>query len=224
MLTRNLCLTLLFALSGIASASTLSYTGNLDPNNPNDTFLATFQLASAADLHLQTWGYGGTAAAPGGTNAAGAVILAGGFDPYLSLFAGAGPNAVFLASNDDGGCGPASPAPVCADSRLDFASLSAGTYTLALTLPNNYSIAENYGVGVLGDGFIDLQGDYYDFASNTVRTSNYAVDIASSTNLSGDAAPPSTVPEPASFSLFATGLLTAAAYVRRRGFPKSSDL
>ena len=219
MVYRNLGVALLFAVSGIASASTLSYTGSLDPNNPNDVFLTTFSLASVADLHLQTWGYGGTAGAPGGTNAAGTVILAGGFDPYLSLFAGAGPNATFLASNDDGGCGPASPAPVCEDSILDFISLAAGSYTIALTLPNNYSIAENYGMGVLGDGFINLQGDYYDLASDSIRSSNYAVDITSSADLVGEGNPTSPVPEPASLGLVASGLLAAAAGMRRRILP-----
>jgi hypothetical protein len=91
------------------------------------------------------------------------VIAAGGFDTYLSLFAGTGPTATFLDSNDDGGCGPASPDPVCEDSQLDLTALAAGDYTIALTLPNNFSIAENYGFGDLGGGFIDLQGDYYDF-------------------------------------------------------------
>jgi hypothetical protein len=221
MLIRNICLSLLVAASGVASASTLSFTGSLDPANPNDVFLASFTLASSADIHIQTWGYGGTANAPGGTNAGGLVILPGGFDPYVSLFAGAGSNAVFLASNDDGGCGPASPDPACADSRLDIASLSAGAYTLALTLPNNFSIAENYGMGILGDGFIGLQGDYYDFYSNSVRTSNYAVDVSSSGSLStGVIDPTPAVPEPASFSLLVTGLLTSAAFVRHRVLTK----
>jgi hypothetical protein len=73
-----------------ASAGALSFQGNLDPANPNDVFLTTLTLSSVADLDIQTWGFGGTAGAPDGTNAAGAVIAAGGFDPYVSLFAGAG--------------------------------------------------------------------------------------------------------------------------------------
>jgi hypothetical protein len=178
--------------------------GMIDPAPGND--------ASALRTH------GGTAHAPGGTNAAGVVIAAGGFDPYISLFVGAGSTATFLASNDDGGRGPASPDPVCADSRLDFTVLSAGTYTLALTLPNNFSFAENYGSGTLGDGFIGLQGDYYDAASGTVRSSNYAVDITSR----GFGSDPSPVPEPGSLSLLATGVFMATLRLTRAA--RESDL
>lgn len=205
-------LSLFLLLPTLASADTFSYVGTLDPANPNDVFLASFTLSVAADVHIQTWGYGGTSGAPGGNNAAGMVIPAGGFDPYVSLFLGSGPTATFLASNDDGGCGPATPDPVCEDSRLDIASLTAGTYTLALTLPSNFSFAENYGSGTLGDGFIGLAADYYDFASHKVRTSAYAVDITSS----GSSGSPGVVPEPASLSLFATGLILASALALRR--------
>jgi hypothetical protein len=206
-------LSLFLLLPALASAETLSYIGNLDPANPNDVFLTSFTLGLAADVHIQTWGYGGTSGAPGGTNAAGMVIPAGGFDPYLSLFLGYGPTATFLTSNDDGGCGPAAPDPVCGDSRLDITSLAAGTYTLALTLPFNYSFAENYGSGTLGDGFIGLQADYYDAASNKVRTSAYAVDVNSTGISTG------TVPEPGSLSLFATGLVLASTLTLRRYTP-----
>jgi hypothetical protein len=192
----------------LAFANSLSYVGALDPNNADDVFLASFTLGATSDLHIQSWGYGGSSGAPGGTNAAGMVIGAGGFDTYISLFEGEGPSATFLASNDDGGCGPASPDPVCEDSRLDLASMGPGVYTVALTLPGNYSIAENYGFGTLGDGFIDLQGDYYDFASDEVRSSSYAFDIGSSAALGP-------VPEPSTLTLFAIGLAAVSAFGRR---------
>ena len=86
----------------LASATTLSFAGNLDPANANDVFLASFTLSGTSNLQVQSWGYGGTLAAPGGTNAAGIVIPAGGFDTYVSLFQGTGSSATFLASNDDG--------------------------------------------------------------------------------------------------------------------------
>lgn len=190
----------------LASAATLSYTGSLDPNNADDVFLTSFTLVAPADLTIQSFGYGGTSDAPGGTNAAGKVIAAGGFDSYVSLFLGSGPTATFLASNDDGSCGPAHPDPICEDSRLSLTGLAAATYTLALTLPGNFSFAENYGSGDLGDGFIGLQGDYYDPASNSERTSNYAVDVSSS----------AITPEPASILLMLTGLAAPAGLVLLR--------
>ena len=89
-------------------AADISLTGALDPANPQDVYLYTFTLAAPATLTIQSWGYGGTAAAPGGTNLAGAVIPPGGFDPYVSVFRGIGPTATFLVSNDDGACPPGS--------------------------------------------------------------------------------------------------------------------
>jgi PEP-CTERM motif len=206
-------LSILLLMPVLASATTLSFTGNLDPADANDVYLTSFTLAGTNSLHVQSWGYGGTSGAPGGTNAAGVVIQGEGFDPYITLFLGNGPSATFLASNDDGGCGPAAPDPVCEDFRLDVASLAAGTYTLALSLPNNFSFAENYGSGNLGDGFIGLQNDYYDSASDKVRTSAYAFDV---TYVAASGSPPSTVPEPGSFVLLATGLAVSLTQRRRR--------
>jgi hypothetical protein len=211
-------LSLLLILSGLAYADSLSFTGSLDPNNPNDVYLDTFTLSSASNLIVQSWGYGGSSGAPGGTNAAGTVIPSGGFDTYLSLFSGTGATATFVASNDDGGCGPASPDPAsggyCEDSRLDLTDLTVGSYTIALTLPDNYSIAENYGYGDLGDGFTNLQGSYYDDATGEVRTSDFAFDITAD-GLSSSTPPTSPTPEPSSIALLATGITLAAAKMRR---------
>src|SRR5579872_4480689 len=91
-------------------AATISLTGSLDPNNPNDVLLYQFQVPAVSDLFFQSYGFGG------GTNAAGTVIASGGFDPYLSIFVGTGPGATFLASNDDGSCPPGQPDPTCSDS------------------------------------------------------------------------------------------------------------
>ena len=157
-----------------------SFTGALNPSDPNDVFLVTFTLSAPTSLNVQSWGYGGSSGAPGGKNAAGAEIAPGGFDPYISLFSGAGLTATFLASNDDGLCPPGTPTGAsCLDSTLHVNSLAPGTYTLALSVFENFSFAENLGTGSLGDLFIGL-GNYYDAISNTVRTSNYAFDISGS--------------------------------------------
>ncbi len=158
-------------------ADSISLRGSLDSNNANDVLLYSFALNAASTLTLQSFGYGGTGNAPGGTNAAGSVVLAGGFDSYISLFDGTGAAATFLASNDDGLCPVGNAAPACHDSTLAIAGLAAGSYTMALSVFDNFSFAENFGTGTLGDGFIGL-GDYFDAASGVTRTSNYAVDIS----------------------------------------------
>jgi hypothetical protein len=126
-------------LPGNCWAATLSFTGSLDPNNANDVFLTSFVLSGSAAVSIQTWGYGGAANAPGGTNAAGMVIPPGGFDPYISVFAGIGGGATFSASNDDGSCPPGAPAPAYHDSTLNIAL--AEVHTLSLTVfANSHSL------------------------------------------------------------------------------------
>ena len=142
------------------SAAAISYTGNLNPNDPNDVALFTFTLSSTGSVSIQSWGYGG------GANASGTVIATGGFDPYVSLFSGVGNRATFLASNDDGLCPPGNGSVACHDSTLGVTTLAAGSYTVALTVFNNFSFAENTGSGTLGDGFIAL-GNYFDASEPT---------------------------------------------------------
>jgi hypothetical protein len=185
-----------------ATASTISYIGTLDPNDPNDTWVFEFTASPGVMFVAQSYGFGGTSAAPGGTNYAGQVVQAGGFDTYLSLFAGIGPNATFLASNDDGLCPPgATDGGACRDSRLVYLSLPAGQYTLVLSVFGNISFAENLGSGTLGDGFIGL-GSYYNSDTDTFRRPNWAVDIS---GIEGSITP--IVPEPSAAAFAASGLL-----------------
>src|SRR4051812_24337779 len=76
-------------------------------SSPNNVFSRDFFYDPAtmgSILTIQTWGYGGTSNAPGGANANGIVIGAGGFDPRIALFSGAqGSNGALIASNDDQG-------------------------------------------------------------------------------------------------------------------------
>ncbi len=162
----------LASFASFAWAGAISLIGQLDPNDAQDAFLYQFTLSAPTTVSIQTWGYGGTANAPGGTNAQGTVIPAGGFDPYLSVFNGTGPTATFRGSNDDGACPPGTvSAGNCRDSTLSLVALPAGTYTLALSAFVNMSFAENLGTGTLGDGFIGL-------GSFGGQTNNYAVDIS----------------------------------------------
>ena len=154
-----------------AWSAAISLTGQLDPANAQDVFLYPFTLSAPTSISVQSWGYGGTLNAPGGTNANGVVITPGGFDPYVSLFAGTGAGATFIASNDDGACPPGTAVlGNCFDSTLTI-NLGAGNYTLAVSSFLNMSFAENLGTGTLGDGFIGL-GSFGD------RSNAYAVDIS----------------------------------------------
>ena len=75
-------------LGGSAQASTatclsppaagISCAGSLD--SPEDVFLQSFTLLSDSTVTIQTFGFGG------GTNTAGDMISAGGFDPLVALF------------------------------------------------------------------------------------------------------------------------------------------
>lgn len=69
----------------------------------------------------------------------------------------------------------------------------------------NPSFAENLGSGTLKDGFIGL-GDYFDQASGSIRTADYAIDITNT----------SPVPEPSPLALLAPAVLLALFY-RQRG-------
>src|SRR5260370_29948797 len=101
------------------SANVISLAGSLNPTDSSDVFLYQFTASNHATVLVQSYGFGGTGNVPGGTNAAGQVILPGGFDTYLTLFSGFGPSATFLASNDDGLCPPAAPDGLyCFDSRV----------------------------------------------------------------------------------------------------------
>jgi hypothetical protein len=167
---------LLIVLNGIASAASISWQGALalSAGAANDTATHEFSVSAASTVTIQSYGYGGSSGAPGGTNLAGTVIPAGGFDPYISVFVGAGPSATFLASNDDGACIPPSlNGSLCPDSGLSL-TLDPGTYTLVVEAFDNMSLAENLGSGTLGDGFTGL-GNY-----DPSRTNNFAIDISGS--------------------------------------------
>ena len=207
------------AASALASASaeTFSYTGTLA--NPEDTVLIDLTLASGGSVTLQTYGFGG------GTNGAGTVIPSGGFDPFVGLFSGTGPNALFINGTSDilttysPGCPPAGTIAIgsvpgqCGDVNLQFPTLSAGTYTVLLTdgdyIPNAVFEASP---GLLGDGYADLTGGVFQTCFDTndcnADTANWALDITTA----GESGGPSPVPEPPSADLAGLGIAFAAAW------------
>lgn len=175
-----------FAGSISCSSATLptlgdSCTGNLA--NAQDYVQITFSISGAETLDFQTWSFGG------GTNAAGQSISAGGFDPFLAVFSGAGSTAMIVTANGNPagtsdsltnfttgfgtglpgdsfvGCGPAGTVAfnngdnVCGDVKMSL-SLSAGTYTLILSDGSNPANAV-FDLGSLGEGFGGLSSTVF---------------------------------------------------------------
>ena len=203
---------MLFLAPATARASSLSFVGTF--TDPTDIFTASFSLSASSAVSIQTWGFGG------GTNAAGTVIPAGGFDPLIALFSGIDSSATILAditgpvfSADifpgyEGSCPPGQVAviagsPLCGDATLHFLDLPAGDYTLLLTYAPYIPFAVFDASALLGDGFFDLTGGVFqtcvtdpDFAC-VDRTGDFAVDVLVT----------SAVPEPGTLMLLAGGVL-----------------
>ena len=213
----------ILALASLCSADVvLSEMGTL--SSPEDTFVMAINLATAGNVTLQTYGFGG------GTNAAGTVIPSGGFDPFVGLFSGSGPTAVFINGDSDilsnytPGCPPAGTVTIgskpnqCGDVQLVLTGLAAGTYTVLLSDSEYVPNAVFEVAGILGDGFTDFSGGVFQTcvdANNCIPqpdTGNWALDIT----VPGSSAP--SVPEPGAFGLAGLGLAFAAgaSEVRRR--------
>lgn len=200
-----------------AAAGTTSYTGTLASST--DTFTVTLDLASAGSVGFQTYGFGG------GTNAASVLIPDGGFDPFVGVFLGTGPTAVFIDGTSDiypnltSACGPAGTVDiggaVCGDVAMSL-SLAAGTYTVLLTDANYLLNAING--GTLGDGFTDVTGGVFQTCNTTAdgvtcstRSANWALDVTTPDTTSP-------VPEPGGLWFLGTGLIILGAAYRRQRF------
>jgi len=214
-----LSLFVLMAASARADA-VFSYTGSLLSPEDSTSGQIVITVPVAGTVDLQTWSFGG------GTNAAGALIPAGGFDPFVGVFQGTGSTALFINGTSDilanygsfMGCPPGAEVniggAVCGDITMSL-PLAAGTYTVLLTDADYFPVAVDEISGTLGDGFFDFTPGAFPLqtcnGTDCVNdTANWAIDI---TTPSGVAA----VPEPGAlpFSLMAF-LALAAAYERRR--------
>ena len=153
-------------------AADFSYTGTL--NSPNDFQSFFFTATGGSTVNLRTYSYAG------GTNAAGTIIPAGGFDPILSLFDS---SDALIQTVDDG------PLPVPADpvsgARFDtnFSQvLAAGNYRVVVSQFSNFAIGPNF-----SNGFGSSQTSFNN------RTANLAFDI---TGVDASTGPSTAVPEP----------------------------
>jgi hypothetical protein len=169
----------------VAFADTVSYTGIL--SSPEDTWETNATLSTAGTLTLQTWGFGG------GTNAAGTVIPAGGFDPFVGVFDSSGnliqgTSDVLSNYTSFPGCPPAGLVTIgsvpgnCGDITMSL-PLAAGTYTVLLAdaenIPN--AIFDSPSYGNLSEGFTDLTGGAFqtcaDLTDCNNDTANWALDV-----------------------------------------------
>ena len=227
---------LLTATPGRAS-SFLSYTGAL--SSSEGVFETSFTLTTTDNINILTWSFGG------GTNAAGQLIPAGGFDPLVALFSGPPATAVmatdgsgnpFVDSDDVsnppyspvGNCPPAGfvaigAGPgnlVCGDDLLQISNLPAGFYTLVLT-DANYLPDAIFDNGALSEGFTDLTGGALQTCNTggdgtcVDRSSNFAVDIVSASG-TADLSAPSAAPEPEDWTLLGAGVAALAGMKQLR--------
>jgi hypothetical protein len=207
---RNILQVLWLALlaSTALQASSFSFQGEFGSGDQIQLF--DFAISSNTTVTLKSLGYGG------GTNSLEGVILAGGFDPVLTLFQADGTQ---VGSFDDD--------PGCADTNQNHGAcldpyfnglLQAGSYQLALTQAGNFSL------GNLSDGFLQ-QGQGNSTANNCSplnpqgfcdifgnhNNHNWALDIIAVDS----AAEVSGVPEPSSWSLAACVLALLGIIYRR---------
>jgi hypothetical protein len=227
MLTKKIfALTAFLAASIVprAAADSTSYTGTFSTSQ--DLFEKTIVLTAASSVTLQTWGFGG------GTNAAGALIAPGGFDPFLGVFSGTASSASIVTdgggnpfgtsdtlSNYGGfaGCPPGHTVniggAVCGDIRMSL-PLAAGSYTILLS-DANYLPNAMFDNGTLGEGFTDLTGGAFQTCNTTANgttcandTGNWALDVTTSGVVQ--------TPEPGTFMLLGSVCVTLAWRKRRK--------
>ncbi len=190
-------------------AATVSYTGSFLQDDNVQSF--AFSLAAPGLVTLQTFSYSG------GTNGAGAVITAGGFDPTVTLFTTSG---TLLLFQDDATpeCNVVAADPVtgeCFDVYLTT-SLGAGSYLAVLTQFDNHAIGPNLSNGFTQSGagnftaiFGCAPGIFCDVDADA-RTGAFALDITT---------PNAVVPVPAAAWLFAGGLAALTRFRRRTAAP-----
>jgi len=200
---------ILTIVSSILHAANFSYTGTFSADD--DVRLFNFTADGISTVELRTYGYGG------GTQADGNVVQAGGFDPMLTLFNGAGD---FIGIFDDGSVPAVNPDLGLGLDALFEDVLAAGDYTVALTQYGNVSFTTidgfiqsgnpNYTSGF--EGAVPCsQGQFCLRVSDTLsvgRSDLWALDIRNVTSAG-------VVPVPAAVWLFGSGLIGLIGLARR---------
>jgi hypothetical protein len=195
-----LAATAMIALAAPAAATDFSFVGTLA--NDDEVLFFNFTVGAPSLVTLRTYSYAG------GTNAAGAVIARGGFDPILSLYNAT--TGAKIADNDDGNSSV--PADSVSGEHYDtyFQSLlGAGNYTVSVTEYDNFGPATLAGIfnGSSSVGFADVSG-----AANNPRDGHWAFDVLNVASASQGGV----VPEPATWGLMISGFGLTGAMLRRR--------
>lgn len=215
--------TAVIACSTVAQAANVSFTGMFTQDDNVQLF--NFSLGAAATVSIRTLSYAG------GTNAAGSVIPAGGFDPSLTLFSTIG---ALITQNDDGLGAVDDPRTFAAYDALISRALQPGMYTVSLAQSGNFARGPGLSNGFLRAGqgnytsgasfdpscagatrFCDVSG----FSPANQRTGFFAVDFLNVDRASLGAAGGgvAVVPVPAALPLLAAGLgLLGIVGLRRR--------
>jgi hypothetical protein len=171
-------------VTGSVNAADFSFTGNFEHDDEVQEFNFTV-TAPTSDVTLRTWSSGG------GTNAAGAEVARGGFDPIVALFDGSGN---LIGQNDDNGL-LLDPGGSALDSLLTR-DLSAGNYTATVTQYNSFANGPS-----LADGF---RGSFH--TNFGYRDSHWALDILNVSSASVGSSYISPIPAPESYALLLAGL------------------
>jgi len=199
---RTLLISFGFAAT-LANASVQTLAGFL--NDSTNSALQYYDLTPAlfggdADVANNIALYAISVPVAGEVTIASTGFTTGGIDPYYTLFQGHGAAATFLDSNY-------AEAFSTGGDFLHALTLAAGNYSIAIGAFANMSMAENYGAGMLGDGFIGI-GEASALGSGNGMYS-YAFTL-----VLPDATGPTSVPEPSTILLASVAVL--ALLVRRK--------
>lgn len=192
------------------AATDFSFRG--DFTGDADVLQFVFSVGDTSTVTLRSYSYAG------GTQADGTVIAAGGFDPILALWDGAGN----LIQQYDDGPEPVPADPVTGreyDTNLIISNLLAGSYTATIAEFNNFAAGTK-----LSDGFSQTSstftstygcsnGQFCDVGGNN-RTSAWAFDVLGVEDVV--VVDPNVVPLPATLPLMLAAVAGFSMVARRR--------